>query len=478
MVHRGVGAVVLTYLLLPTAAQASEAQGQTSQVQTEQSEQVVITATQRVTPILDVAQSASVFTADRLNDAHVTGVKELITLAPSLSVINSTGETFGQIIAVRGVATSGADLGLESTVGITVDGVPLMRPDLAIFDFQGVDRVEFLRGPQGTLFGTNTTAGIINVLTRRPGFAPQFEASATFGEREERELRLAADGALVQSKLAGRLDLLVGAVDGYLQNPNTGDIYGGRHRDELRGQLLFLPTPEIDVRVIADYLHHSGSVNSPVYRIVGAAGTVIGQLAGVPLTPSFHARDLAQIDDATPRFEISDGSGVSAEANWQTTAGRLTSIVSYNSAQARRSYDVDNSPADIASDPRDGERYTQGTLELRFQGKMDRFDYLFGALAKRSLIVSRDSYTAGSDFEPYVDALASGHIPAFTGLVNGTNFPSGSGVFDVFRQHATTYAFFTHQIIALTESLSLALGARYTIETKSLDASITTNNPG
>jgi iron complex outermembrane receptor protein len=478
LVHRGVGAVVLTCLLLLTAPQASEAQSQTSLIQTQQSEQIVITATQRATAILEVAQSASVFTADRLNDAHVTSVKELTTLSPSLSVINSTGETFGQIVAVRGVATSGADLGLESTVGITVDGVPVMRPNLAIFDFQGVDRVEFLRGPQGTLFGTNTTAGIINVLTRRPTFMPQFEARATFGEREERELRLSADGALVTSKLAGRLDVLVGAVDGYLKNPNTENIYGGRHRDELRGQLLFLPNPDIDVRVIADYRHHSGSVNSPVYRIVGVTGPVIGQLAGVPLVPSFHARDFAQIDDAAPRFENSDGAGASVEANWQTAAGRLTSIISYNSAQARRSYDVDNSPADIANDPHDGERYTQGTLELRFQGKTGRFDYLFGAFAKRGLIISRDSYTAGNDFDSYVNALASGNIPAFTGLAAGSNIPAGSGVSDVFRQHATTYAFFTHQIVALTESLSLALGGRYTAETKSLDVSIATDNPG
>ena len=334
LVHRGVGAAVLNILLLPAATQASEAQSQISPIQ-EQSEQIVITATQRVTPILDVPQSASVFAADRLDEAHVTGVKQLITLGPSMNVINSIGETFGQLIAVRGVATSGADLGLESTVGITVDGVPLMRPNLAIFDFQGVDRVEFLRGPQGTLFGTNTTAGIINVLTRRPSFTPAFEASASFGEREERELRLSADGAILPSKLAGRLDVLIGAVEGYLPNPNTGHIYGGRHRDEVRGQLLFLPTPDIDVRIIADYLHHGGSVNSPVYRVVGSTGAVIAQLAGVPLIASFHAADLAQIDDDAPRFETSDSAGASVQTDWQTATGRLTAIASYRSATKR-----------------------------------------------------------------------------------------------------------------------------------------------
>jgi iron complex outermembrane receptor protein len=477
LVHRGVAAAVLN-LLLPAAVQASEAQGPTSQIQTEQSEQVVITATQRVTPILDVPQSASVFTADRLDGAHVTGVKQLVSLAPSINVINSIGETFGQLIAVRGSATSGADVGLESTVGVTVDGVPLMRPNLAILDFQGVDRVEFLRGPQGTLFGTNTTAGIINVITRRPAFTPGFEASATLGEREQRELRLSAEGPLIASKLAARLDGVVGAVNGYLHNPNTGEVYGGRHRDEVRGQLFLVPSDDIDVRIIADYLHHGGSVNAPILRVVGPTGALIAKAGGVPLIGSFDATDVTQIDAAAPRFETEDSTGVSAEINWRTGPGDLIAIASYRNAQTLRNYDVDNGPADIANDPRDGERYALATLELRFQGKVDRFDYLFGAFARRGLIVSRDSYTFGPDFDRYASLLGRGSIPIFTGLAAGSNFPAGDGVFDVYRQHETTYAFFTHQIVTLTEGLSLALGARYTAQTKSLDASITTNNPG
>ena len=341
-----------------------------------------------------------------------------------------------------------------------------------------MDRVEFLRGPQGTLFGTNTTAGIINVLTRRPGFTPAFEASATLGTREQRELRLSADGAILPSKLAGRLDVLIGAVEGYLPNPNTGHIYGGRHRDEVRGQLLFLPAPDIDVRIIADYLHHGGSVNSPVYRVVGSTAAVIAQLSGVPLIPSFHARDLAQIDDATTRFETSDSAGVSAETNWQSGTGKLTAIASHRGSTLRRNYDLDNSPADLANDPRDGERFNLTTLELRFRGIAGPLDYLFGAYFGRGLIVSRDSYTAGKDFDAYMNALAGGTIPAVTGLPAGSNFPMGSGILDVYRQRATTLALFTHQIFALTERISLVAGLRYTSETKSLGAEIATNNPG
>src|SRR5689334_18243996 len=90
-----------------------------------ESEQVVVTATQRPASVVDVPASISVFTSERLDSAHITTEKQLTTLAPSMSTINSTGEAFGQLIAVRGVARSGADVGLESAVGITIDGVPL-----------------------------------------------------------------------------------------------------------------------------------------------------------------------------------------------------------------------------------------------------------------------------------------------------------------------------------------------------------------
>ena len=475
-----VACILLSCLLSSASALAVEAGSpdSTQQAAEQQSEQIVVTATRRVVSARDTAASVSVFTAERLHDSNVTAVKQLTTLAPSMTVLNSIGEAFGQLIAVRGVATSGADVGLESAVGITLDGVPLMRPNVSIFDLQGVDRIEFLRGPQGTLFGANTTTGIINVLTRRPGFEPHFEADATYGERDMRELRLSADGGIVPSKLAGRIDALIGAVEGYLPDPHTGDIYGARHRDQSRGQLLWTPTANVDVRLIADYLHHGGSVNSPVYRVVGATGPLIAALSGVPLVGYFHARDVSQIDAATPRFEISDSAGVSTEANWRTDVGQLTAIASHRSSTIKRDYDLDNSPADLAHDPRDGERYHLSTFEIRFRGVAGPLDYLIGGYASRGLIISRDSHTAGKDFDTYINALAGGAIPLVTGLPPGGNFPAGSGVLDVYRQRTDTYAFFTHEVVELTGDLSAILGARYSDEDKSLAASIATKNQG
>jgi outer membrane receptor protein involved in Fe transport len=444
----------------------------------EEGEQVVITATKRTMPALDIPASVSVFTSDRLAGARVDTVKQLSSLTPAMSTINSIGESFGQLVTVRGIATSGADIGLESAAGITLDGVPLSRPNVALFDLQGIERIEFLRGPQGTLYGKNTTSGLINVLTQRPGFTPYFEASGTLGERNLKEVRVTAEGGLGGTRLAGRIDALYGTIDGYLQNPNTGRSYGGRERKQIRGQLLFAPSQELDVRVIADYFRHDGTVNSAVYRYIGATGGVISQLTGLPLIASHDARDLSQIDDLSPRFEKSDSAGAVLEANWQTSLGRFTALASYRTTTSRRSYDVDNSPADIARDPNDGERFNAATAELRLQGVTGRLDYLFGAHVGGELITSRDSYTFGTDFDPYAQALSSGTIPTYTGLPAGQNFPAGSGMLDVFRQRSTNYALFTHHVFAITEQLTLTGGLRYTRENKSLDATITSDNPG
>ena len=266
-------------------------------VDPEASEQVVITATQRNMPALDVPASVSVFAADRLASAQINSVKQLVSLAPAMGTINAIGESFGQLVTVRGISTSGADIGLESAAGITLDGVPLSRPNVALFDLQGVERIEFLRGPQGTLYGKNTTSGLLNVITRRPSFTPHLEASGTFGERNQREVRLTAEGGLGGTRLAGRIDALYGTIDGYLENPNTGRAYGGRERQQIRGQLLFVPSVDVTVRVIADYFHHDGTPNSAVYRVVGPTGAIITALTGLPLIASHEAQDLSQIDD-------------------------------------------------------------------------------------------------------------------------------------------------------------------------------------
>jgi outer membrane receptor protein involved in Fe transport len=147
---------------------------------------------------------------------------------------------------------------------------------------------------------------------------------------------------------------------------------------------------------------------------------------------------------------------------------------------SRRSYDVDNSPADILRDPNDGERYETATAEFRMQGRTGRLDHLIGAYFSYELTKSRDSYQAGEDFESYLSLRAGNPaaLPSVTGLPLGSIYPAGMGVSDLFRQRATDVALFTHDIYALTDDLSLVAGLRYGEDRKDLTARLATDNPG
>jgi iron complex outermembrane recepter protein len=449
-----------------------------AQSQSDATEEVVVTAGRRPLSLTATPVSVSAYESDVLQSAGIETIKSLAAIAPSLGVVNSIGESFGQLLRVRGVATSGADIGLESAAGITIDGVPIARPNLAIGDLQGVERIEFLKGPQGTLFGKNATAGVINVLTRRPSFVPGFAASATAGNFDARELRFTATGPLLDNRLAGRIDALYASKDGMVRTLSTGQSYGGMDRTEVRAQGLWAPSATFDLRVIANHLDHKGSTNAPAYRVVGPTGPVISSLSGTLLTARRDAEPITQIDAKTPRFQKNKSSGLSAEANWRSGGASLVTIASYGAAEFARDYDIDGSPADLIHDPQDGEAYRTFSAESRLRIQSGRWDHLLGAFLGREITTSRDSYTAGEDLEAYANALASGAISTVTGLPPGQNVPAGSGVLDVLHQRSTEAAAFVHEIVHITQDFSLTAGLRYTQVSKDLRATLTTRNPG
>src|SRR5262249_18454101 len=144
-------------------------------------DQIVVTAMRRPEDVRDVPITVSTFTPRQLDEAGVGDIKHLAAIEPSLGVINSISQSFGQVLRLRGMATSGGDIGLEPSTGVTIDNVPLERPSTSIGDLIGIERIEILRGPQGTLFGKNSTAGMINIMTKKPGFTPEISGSVSAG---------------------------------------------------------------------------------------------------------------------------------------------------------------------------------------------------------------------------------------------------------------------------------------------------------
>ncbi|HAE28319.1 MAG TPA: TonB-dependent receptor, partial [Hyphomonas adhaerens] len=144
---------------------------------------VTVTATRRSQDILEVPVAVSNIGSEQMSRSGISDVKQLTSIAPSLDITNTIGESYGAVIRVRGIGTSGSNPGLESATGVYVDGVYRSRSNLALNDMPGVERVELLRGPQGTLFGKNTTAGVLNVITAKPSDEFGGSGSVTVGNQ-------------------------------------------------------------------------------------------------------------------------------------------------------------------------------------------------------------------------------------------------------------------------------------------------------
>src|SRR3546814_485585 len=198
--------------------------------------------------------------------------------------------------------------------------------------------------------------------------------------------------------------------DGWLPSTQGAAPYINRNRYRLRGQLLFTPSDDVTLRLIADYASSDeNSQNPPLYRTVGPTGAALA-IFGPPPIATYDApkHPVTQIDAAGGRFDRMTDGGVSAEIDWKVGPGTLTSVTGYRSTNLDRSYDVEGSPADIVRDPRDGERYRTFSQELRYQGVTGPLDYLIGAYFSDDRIHSSDNFTNGRFFEPYISLLFVG----------------------------------------------------------------------
>ncbi|MBB40416.1 MAG: hypothetical protein CMF01_10070 [Hyphomonas sp.] len=441
---------------------------------------VTVTATRRSQDILEVPVAVSNIGSEQMSRSGISDVKQLTSIAPSLDITNTIGESYGAVIRVRGIGTSGSNPGLESATGVYVDGVYRSRSNLALNDMPGVERVELLRGPQGTLFGKNTTAGVLNVITAKPSDEFGGSGSVTVGNLGLTRFDGMVEGPIAEN-LAGRLDVMTLDRDGYTKSQFTGEEYGGRERFQARGQLYWDPSDTFDMRVIADYTDKSedGS-NFLIYRsITPTAETLLGQYGFQPAAQDKISKYYTSPTDGRNWGQTVLDRGVSVEMNWDVGPGTLTSISAWRKFDADRKFDPDAGPVDLLYDDRDGEVFESYSQELRYQGVAGDLDYLFGIFYANDKIESRDSYSFGADLESWLGYLVGSQtlFSSVTGLPAGSVFPEGGGAYDVFHQDGESVALFTHNTYQLTDKLSVTGGLRFTLDDKSLDANLTSDNP-
>lgn len=472
---------------LAVLALASAAHSQESGAEGATVDEIVVTAQKREQSLQDVPIVVTAIQQQLLQDAGVKDIKDLTILAPGLSVTSTSSEV-STTARIRGVGTVGDNIGLESSVGVVVDGVYRPRTGVAFGDLGELQRIEVLKGPQGTLFGKNTSAGVINILTKRPEFQFGADAEATVSNFNGRGGSVSVTGPIVEDQLAGRLFVAARKRDGYLDvntgaGPRTLDNDQNQDFYTLRGQALYAPADGFNVNVIADYSKRQESCCAGVQIIDGPTAAIVRALS--PGGASGVAIPAAPFDRMAyanrPNTQNIEDAGISAEANWDLEwlgGATLTSITAYRDWKRLYGSDGDFTNVDIIYSPNDGlnrTQFKQFSQELRLAGASEKLNWLVGAFYANEKLISNNSQVRyGNQFETYASLLFSGGtnpnlVSTLQGRPTGTSYAPGAGQQDRYDQDGQTFALFTNNSYQVTDQLELTAGLRYTHEKKDLD---------
>lgn len=475
-------------LMLASPVVAQEAQ-QAEEATAEESGEIIVTATLRSENLQSVPIAVTAFNAETLAKSGVKDLRDLSLVSPSFTVNNSNSESGGTTIRIRGVGTTGNNTGLESAVGIFLDGVYLSRPAVALGDLLDVSQLELLRGPQGTLFGRNTSAGAISIKTQKPNIN-EFEgyANATYGNYDLVNVQGGVSGPIVAGKLGFRLSGAYRNRDGYVTSSNPSGIDSNdRNRYIVRGQLLFEPNADVSLRLIADYSRSREQCCDPIViqetSIVGLF-PVVGLPAGGGISATGPAAAKSQTSNSEGQFDRFSQYGVSSQLDWKLGNADLVAISSYRQSKSvgaansdftnLRVFSTSNigATATPASQP-SSSRIRTISQEVRLSGAAldEKFQYLVGAYYLDERIREVQSLTLGADFQQYnsVTLRAAGitTLGPNPALLLAQNISAaGDNAANLFRQKATNFSLFTNNTFALTDRIKFNFGARYSDDKK------------
>jgi iron complex outermembrane receptor protein len=448
-------------------------------------DEIVVTATKREQTLQDVPISVSVTSEKAIEREHIEDLIDLQRIVPSLQVaqFNAVGQTN---FVIRGFGNGAGNDGIESSVGVFVDGVYRSRTSSALDDLPEVERIEVLRGPQSTLFGKNVSAGAISIITRKPQFTFGGKAEVSAGNYGSLQTRATFTGPLSDT-LAFRISGSVNQRDGFERNIVDNAKINDRHRWAVRGDLLWQPTADISVRVIADYNRIRekccGVVqlqNGPASQFIGAPAPFgLGAQVSDPTKP--NNRDIAFNTDPTNRLS---GKGISGQIDWNLGFARATSITAYRQQGNQSTQDVDFTGADIVNKNQvsDIKTFTQ-EFRLASTGK-GPFTWLIGGFYDHETLLSGVDTTFGSQSRSYVDGLTGGNITLLEklqGFVTPairpglTYFQPGQGIHDFYHLTQDSYSLFGQADYKVTPRLTVTGGVAYLSDRKkaSSDVSLT-----
>ncbi len=392
---------------VPAPAQTAEDAGRLGAAQQGTGE-VVVTARRRAESVQRVPIAMSVIGGTALAETGAYNVNRLQQLQPSLQFYSTNPRNSAANIRGLGAPFGLTNDGIEQGVGIYVDQVYYSRIASATFDFTDTDRIEILRGPQGTLYGKNTTAGAINIYTRAPSFTPEARVELTGGNYDFFQSKVSVSGPLIDDKLALRLSASVTTRRGTIYNIRNRQFQNSQDNASFRGQLLWKPSATFDATLAADYNRQNPNCCVQYYARVAPtqrplnrqyAALAAAQGYAVPSTDPFARL----IDLDTPARAEQELGGVSLLANWRLGGATLTSISAYRFWHWTPSSDRDfiGLPVTIVSANR-SQQY-QESQELRLASDGARaVDYVVGAFFFHQIVDTQGLQTQGVAASAYL----------------------------------------------------------------------------
>ncbi len=440
---------------------------------------IIVTATKREQTLQDVPISVSVTSSQTVERAQIRDLIDLQSVVPSLKVtqFNASGQVNFQL---RGFGNGNGNDGIESSVGVFIDGVYRSRSAAALDDLPEIERVEVLRGPQSTLFGKNVSAGAISIVTKKPQYEFGAKGEITLGNFGNVNPRMTITGP-VSDSIAMRLSGNLSERDGYFRNSTTGKSVNDRNRWSVRGDVLWQPSADFSVRVIGDYnlirercCGVTSLVNGDQTRAIGPATPPLpnnryGINLGFAITNPARPFDRALVDNLVPANRVR-GQGLSAQIDWTIGFARLTSITAYRDQVNQSDQDIDYTGADIV---RNVTANRIGTFTQEFRLASDGkgpLTWLVGGFFQDEKLDSGRDISYGRDARAYVNAITGNLVTALESLQRVTNpaivpgqtyFAAGQAISDRYRLNQRSFSLFGQADFQVTDRLTLTGGLAY-----------------
>lgn len=432
------------------SAMSTAAYAQTASEQTTVVEDIIVTARRTEESAQKTPLALTAFSGESLERTGAQQVTDLQGAVPNLNLVQGRGSSNSTNIYIRGIGQPDSLQTFDPAVGVYVDDVYYSRIRGTQFDLLDLERVEILRGPQGTLYGKNTIGGAMKLLSRRPNQEFRARGSVAYGEFDQLEAQAAVSGP-VSDNLALGLSLLHSSRDGYVTNPDTGQKYNDKNSNAVRASLAWDPASNFRIDLNADYSKDDAGMT------VGQAQNSLTNLLGAPAytvpvpTPKydFHTRTTPGLPNET-RLETW---GTALRMAWDLSDSlTLKSITSYRNLKTHDYIDFDATELEIA-DALVAVNQNQTSQEFQLTYSGNRLNAVAGVYYLKEKVTSHQ--------ESYNDDLTANLVfsPLWDGDYTFTRFIDD-------RLHTTSKAAFANLSYDVTENLRLSGGIRYTEEKK------------